>query len=191
MAHLDRLALSIFVLCAACGDAPTSEAPDGPTPSPRDAASQGVPDGGAPDGGASTSPSDAGVGVPLGSAAEIDAWLASGAYRAWTCEAAPHERRSGSGHSRNRICANPTLSQDLGSGPYPVGSIAVKELYDAAGAIDGYSLYAKIKAGAGGDTWFWYERIGTSVVARGEGASICVGCHSGAPRDHAFTPSPR
>jgi hypothetical protein len=42
-----------------------------------------------------------------------------------------------------------------------------------------------------GRTWFWYERIGASVVARGEGASICVGCHSGAPRDHAFTPSPR
>ncbi len=144
------------------------------------------------DGGAGpAATADAGVAIPIGTQAELDAWLASGAYKAWTCEAEIHERRPGSAHARNRICVNPTLEKDAGTGPYPVGAAGVKELYDGAGAVDGYAVYVKVKPGASGDTWFWYERIGTSVVARAEGAAICVGCHSGAPRDHVFTPSPR
>jgi len=145
-----------------------------------------------PDGGASPGPTgDAGAAIPIGTQAELDAWLQSGAYKSWACEAAAHDRRPGSGHSRNRICVNPALGQDKGAGPYPVGAASVKELYDGSGAVNGYAVYVKVKPGAAGDTWFWYERIGSSVVARSEGASLCVGCHSGAPRDHVFTASPQ
>ncbi len=177
------LAAAAFFSCSSAAEEPTGGggAPGGGPP----VASS------SPDGGASPGPaSDAGTTIPIGTQAELDAWLQSGAYKTWACEASAHDRRPGSGHSRNRICVNPALRQDKGAGPYPVGAAGVKELYDGSGAVNGYAVYVKVKPGAAGDTWFWYERIGASVVARSEGASLCVGCHSGAPRDHVFTPSP-
>jgi hypothetical protein len=54
---------------------------------------------------------------------------------------------------------------------------------DATDAL-GYAVYLKTDAdSAGGDNWYWYERIGEDVVADGMGdsgtaKSICVGCHA-------------
>ncbi len=145
---------------------------------------------------------------PAQGAAEVEAWLAKGQYKAWHCEAAVHAARSPSPHGFNRICSNDVLSAAAtGTGPWPKGAAAVKELY--ASATDttpvGYAVYAKTAAdSAAGANWYWYERVpadstaphdANGVVADGLGASgpantICVGCHAGAGSDAAHTPSP-
>jgi len=125
--------------------------------------------------------------VPITSTSELEQWLRGGEYKSWVCESAPHDPGSGSAHSKNRICSNPTLSADNGTGEVALGAAGVKELYDSDGTIDGYAVYVKLEQGNEGDGWFWYERIGDSVVANGKGVALCVGCHKGAPRDHVFT----
>lgn len=145
----------------------------------------GTPDSGTPDSGTAQLP-------PRGRVA-VEAWLASGAYRMWHCEPTPHAARSPSPHGINRICSNAALSAHAGSGEYPVGSAAVKELYDAAGtAVVGYAVYTHVSAGTMGNNWYWYERVpltsgaphdANGTVADGIGdtgpaASICVGCHA-------------
>jgi hypothetical protein len=130
----------------------------------------------------------------------VEAWLAAGSYKAWHCEAKPHDPRSPSPHlGQNRICSNNLLSA-AGPGEYPVGSAAVKELYDSTGAVlNGYAVYLHTKAGTTSDTYYWYERVPlssgaphdqvTGVVADGFGGGmaapevICVGCHKAAGSD--------
>jgi hypothetical protein len=129
---------------------------------------------------------------PMGRVA-VEAWLTAGYYRSWHCEAMPHAARSPSPHGINRICSNDALSAFTGTGEYPVGSAAVKELYDAAGtSIIGYAVYRHVSAGTIGANWYWYERVPqTSMVPHdangvvadalgnvGTANSICVGCHS-------------
>ena len=151
-------------------------------------------DGGSAPGETNTTADDVGTGSvtapanvpPTNSAASLEAWLATGEYKSWVCEATTHPARAGSGHTRNRICSNPTLSSATGTGEYPIGAAGVKELIDGAGAITGYAVYVKKQPGAG-EGWFWYERVGSSTYANGLGVSLCVGCHSGAPRDSVFT----
>ena len=128
----------------------------------------------------------------------VAGWLASGEYKRWHCEAAPHEARSPSPHGTNRICSNDLLSQ-AGPGEYPVGAAAVKELYGGDGHVAGYAVSRHTKAGAAGDAWYWYERVpldsaaphdAKGVVADGAGdagpsKTICVGCHGAAGSDAA------
>ena len=126
---------------------------------------------------------------PTGTDADITAWLTKGDYKAWTCEAAPHDARLPSVHTvKNRICSNKIVSQHA-SGEYPIGSANVKEIYDAAGTtIVGYALYRKMAAG-GSDSWYLYEKTtADGIVANGLGTggtakTICVGCHNGAGSD--------
>ncbi len=128
---------------------------------------------------------------PVTGRADIESWLTAGSYKSWKCEQAVHALRSPSPHGMNRICSN-TLTSAAGSGEYPVGAAGVKELYDDAGKnIVGYAVYLHTKAGTGGDSWYWYERVpansqaphdANGVVADGDGSagpalSICVGCH--------------
>jgi len=114
---------------------------------------------------------------PTGTDAEITTWLAKGEYKSWKCEPEVHAGRPPSPHGRNRVCSNALLS-DHGSGEFPIGSAGVKEIYDAAGTtITGYATYRKIAAGAG-DAWYWYEKLGGSVVANSLGNTGCTGCHS-------------
>ena len=119
----------------------------------------------------------------------IEAWLQEGHYKKWACEAAAHPPRSPSGHSSNRICSNNLLSNAKGT--YPVGSASVKELFSGS-EINGYAIFLKTRESSGGETWYWYERIGSSLIADGQGdsgkaKSICVSCHSQAPSDQVFT----
>lgn len=123
---------------------------------------------------------------PTSSAAALEQWLAGGAYKAWACEKDPHPARSGSAHTANRICNNDLLGGSA-AGEYPVNSASVKELFDANNKIIGYAVGVRTKAGATDDAWYWYERINTSVYGNGNGASLCAGCHRGAPRDYIFT----
>lgn len=134
---------------------------------------------------------------PMTSAADVDAWLAKGAYKSWACETMEHDAVAPSPHGVNRICSNDVLSAH-GTGEYPVDSVGVKELWDAAGgSVVGYAVYRHVKAGTTGDTWFWYEKVpldspaphdDQGVVAFGLGdmgpaKDICVGCHAAAGSD--------
>lgn len=136
----------------------------------------------------------------------VEAWLTAGDYKSWHCEPAVHEARSPSPHGFNRICSNDLVAANVsGTGAWPMGAAAVKELYAAQdGAIIGYAVYLKQAAdSADGANWYWYERVpldseaphdANGVVADGTGGSgtamtICVGCHAGAGSDAAHTPS--
>lgn len=151
-----------------------------------------------------TGPSDA---PPMGAAA-VEAWLAAGSYKGWTCEPASHDARSPSPHGFNRICSNSLIAANAtNTAAWPEGAAAVKELLaDATSTVPvGYAVYLKTKAdSAGGANWYWYERVplnsaaphdNNGVVADGMGSTgspktICVGCHGGAGTDTAHTPSP-
>lgn len=147
---------------------------------------------------------------PMGGA-QVEAWLAQGDYKHWHCESAVHASRSPSVHNFNRICSNDIVNANAaGTGSWPEGAAAVKELYESATDTTpvGYAVYLKTKAdSASGANWYWYERVPlsglqsgaphdakTGVVADGLGDSgsalkICVGCHGAAGSDSAHTPS--
>jgi hypothetical protein len=161
------LALLVAVACAAC-----TSADDGPTDGPTDQMPDGAPAGDD----AQLPPRDHGALV---------AWLGAGAYKAWACEPAPHAARPPGAHGQNRICSNAMLSATA-DGSYPVGAASVKELY-RNGALAGYAVGVKIAAPAAGTSWYWYEAVGSSVIADGVNVSLCSGCHASAPRDYIFT----
>lgn len=128
---------------------------------------------------------------PTSSAEDIQAWLAKGDYKSWTCETVEHPQMKVSPHGVNLVCSN-----DLAAGfeggvddERPSGTASVKELYDDSSTLVGYALGLKVSARSeGGSNWYWYERIGENVVADGLGSggapkSTCVGCHVGAGSD--------
>ncbi len=126
--------------------------------------------------------------VPARGNVDLHTWLDAGFYQSWSCEQAAHPARPGSGHGPNRICTNAQLSAAAdGTGPYPVGAAAVKEVFDSNGNIRLYAVYRKVFDGTGGDTWYWYEGLPGNVIANGEGDSTCTGCHGRAPRDFVYT----
>ena len=118
---------------------------------------------------------------------DLTTWIDAGYYQAWNCESEAHAPRAPSPHGRNRICSNDALSASTGTGPYPVGSAAVKEIVSSSGAISIYAVYRKIADGDGGDTWYWFEGTRGDVASNGVGDATCTSCHSRAPRDFVFT----
>jgi hypothetical protein len=127
----------------------------------------------------------------------IEAWLDEGWYRAWTCE----QRTSiGEGHGHNRICSN-DLAVMAGSGEFPIDAASVKEMWsDDDTMMIGIAVARHTRAGAGGDTWYWYERVDADspiphddrgIAANGwgdEGDAVkCVGCHrlAGSDANHS------
>jgi hypothetical protein len=145
---------------------------------------------------------------PTSNAADAETWLAKASYKSWSCEPTVHASREPSPHGFNKICSNALISADAtGTGAWPKGAAAVKELYASATATTpvGYAVYVKTDASsANGANWYWYERVpldsgaphdAAGVVADGKGSSgaaltICVGCHGGAGTDALHTPSP-
>jgi hypothetical protein len=126
--------------------------------------------------------------VPPRGYTDVITWLEAGHYLTWNCEAERHAPRPGSGHGANRICSNTALAEAVtGSGPYPVGAAAVKEIFTSGGTLRLYAVYLKVDEGSGGDSWYWYEGLGSDVIANGEGDDTCTGCHSRAPRDFVYT----
>jgi hypothetical protein len=140
------------------------------------------PDPTAPD---AASPMPGNAELPPQGHAALSAWLSEGHYKAWACEAAAHPARPPGAHGENRICSNALLSATA-AGDYPVGAAAVKELY-RNGAIAGYAVGVKVAAPSSGQSWYWYEAIGSSVIADGVNRALCSNCHAGAPRDFVFT----
>jgi len=140
---------------------------------------------------------------PSTNAADVEAWLAKGSYKAWNCETSSHPQMKVSPHGQNKICSNDLTAKFAGAvaDERPVGSAAVKELYDDSMALVGYAVYVKTKATSDhGNNWYWYERVplasavphnSAGVVAdgirtEGQALAICVGCHSaaGSNSDH-------
>ena len=194
-------------MLAGCSEAPSEPGPDaGSAPvadsgAPADAgseaedASRPLTDAGAPrDDDASVPALDL---PPTDDRDALEAWLAEGRYLGWNCEEAPHPARPPGAHRANRICTNDVLSE-APLGAFPRGSAAVKELYDAAGAINGYAVSVKLDdESASGNGWYWYERIGARIYADGRGETLCTSCHAGAgtgfaptARDYVFTVVP-
>lgn len=144
---------------------------------------------------------------PAGRAA-VEPWLADASYKTWAAEPAIHASRSPSPHGFNRIYSNDLLAANVtGTGAWPKGAAAVKELYASIDATTpiGFAVYRKLESdSASGANWYWYERVpldsdaphdANGVVADGTGGSgaakdICVGCHTGAGSDPAHTPTP-
>jgi hypothetical protein len=129
---------------------------------------------------------------PMGAAA-LEAWLASGVYKEWSCEEAPHAQRAPSPHATNRVCSNALIADNAsGSADWPEGAAAVKEIFDSPSDEEpsGYAVYVKTAPdSAGGANWYWYERVGDDTFADGLDEGACVGCHAAAGSDPAHTPS--
>lgn len=137
---------------------------------------------------------------PSTNGADIETWLASGAYQDWACETVEHPQLKVSPHGYNRVCSNALSASFDGDADdeRPIGSASVKELYDDASNLVGYATSLKLTNHSdGGRNWYWYERVPLDgpaphdpqgVVADGLGdsgpaKSICVGCHAGAASD--------
>jgi hypothetical protein len=117
--------------------------------------------------------------------AELVLWLAEGHYLAWACEPEAHPARPPGAHGENRICSNDLLSQSA-SGRFPIGAASVKELV-RDGEVEGFAVMRRITGDAAANAWYWYESVGSNVIADGRSPGICTGCHGGAPRDFIFT----
>jgi len=128
--------------------------------------------------------------VPPDDGDAVMTWLASGYYSSWRCEPAGHASRSPSPHGRNRVCNNDAIRDAPASGPYPMGAASVKELLDDQDAIIGYAVDRKLADGTTGANWYWFEIVNGSTTGDGDGVTVCVGCHSQAPRDFVFTAVP-
>jgi hypothetical protein len=126
--------------------------------------------------------------VPPTGRAALEAWLETGAYLSWHCEAAPHPARPPGAHGENRICSNDAIAA-APDGELPVGAASVKELYDGDARI-GFAVAIKRQAdSAGGDGWYWFENFGGTIYADGDGVALCTGCHEDAD-DYVFTRVP-
>lgn len=195
-------ALLVFAALPACSSDSMSSGGGGAssTGGSSNAGSGGAYDVGAvnPDG----KPGDAQT-PPTTTGADVEAWLAQGSYKSWKCELMTHPQMKVSPHGQNKVCSNDLTAGFTGAvgTERPIGSAAVKELYDDSAALVGYAAYVKTKATSdGGASWYWYERVpltsaaphnGAGVVADGLGTQggsldVCVGCHTaaGSNADH-------
>lgn len=122
------------------------------------------------------------VSPPGEDAAQIQAWLVSGAYLEWEVFDPPPKPDMAAGA---RVYLSPELAESLRSGAteHPVGAAAVRELmaHDSEEPT-GWAINQKIAAGVGAATWSFYEVFSTEVDAAPlvfeRGASGCVGCHA-------------
>jgi len=129
---------------------------------------------------------------PTSNGGDVEAWLATASYKAWTCETASHPQIKVSPHGKNRICSNALITGFTGAvgDERPKGSAAVKELYNDSDALVGYAVSVKLEDKSnGGANWYWYERTPSGVAADGKGdtggaKSICVSCHTAAGVDN-------
>jgi hypothetical protein len=192
MKHVSTIlvaALSVSVSMAACADG-TTDAGEG-----EGDAGEGEGDAGEGEGDAGEGEGDAGEGegedldIPPTTPNEVSAWLATGRYLDWSCEAEKHAPRAPSPHPDNRVCSNPILSASTAGAAIPVGAASVKEIYDGANIV-AYAVGVKVTAGGATDgaAMYWYEDNGTGTVdvtglGNGGGVpqTVCFDCHSHGP----------
>lgn len=122
-------------------------------------------------------------GVVPGEATKLQSFLDDGLYKSFEAESAVHDGFTNSPHGRVRTFINPLLADSLkaNNAEHPVGAASIKELYSSSDQLRGYAVNLKIKAGSGGDTWYFYEILDGNVAVDDIGLSVCVGCHSAGP----------
>ncbi|WAS90018.1 hypothetical protein [Nannocystis punicea] len=126
--------------------------------------------------------------------AAIGGWLHAAGYRGWAAQSGVHAT---SEHGGARVFFNEVLAASMraGAGEHPIGSAAVRELYEAdLATLRGFAVMLKLRAsGPGGEGWLWYEQFGTGADAKplvaGTGERGCVGCHD-AGLDFVHPPEP-
>lgn len=115
------------------------------------------------------------------SQSEIRNLIVGGEYKSWAQQDSL-TRTSIHGYAKTYFNSALKDSQDAGSQNHPIGSIALKELYDNdQSTITGYALMQKISDQSGGDSWLWYEDLNfatDSVDFYDIGLGTCTGCHS-------------
>ena len=123
--------------------------------------------------------------VQTGGYVELMAWLLAGNYRDWESES--EVRPSTQGPKGVRIFLNSSLAGSLfdAEEEHPVGSTAVRELYEEdLETLSGFAL--AIKTGNGSrdraGNWFWFETFGLQEdmepIIVGHAAPGCMPCHS-------------
>jgi hypothetical protein len=130
------------------------------------------------------SSTDEGAGVVGGidtSSKGIQTFVTDRGHANWTAEPAVHE--SAGPHGKVRVFFNDSLKGALASNAatHPVGSAAVKELYESDGTtLDGYAVMVKIAEGSAKESWIWWEGFTPELEgsAYGRGIGGCDGCHS-------------
>jgi hypothetical protein len=126
--------------------------------------------------------------LPPTDSAALLPWLEAGSYLAWDRESAIHPSAGPHGGDvRTYVNAALVASLAAGAASHPVDAAVVKELYDAE--VVGFAVMVKVAPGTGGDTWYWYEIVGSSTYADGVDESLCWGCHE-AGADQVLTPFP-
>lgn len=111
-------------------------------------------------------------------------YLEAGSYKGFDHESAYHAS-AGPHQVLVQAYLNPALVQSLTAGnpQHPVGSAAVKELYDANGALIGWAVMVKQRDDiTDGTAWFWYETQRGPTRAddpnyAGDGRGVCIECH--------------
>ena len=117
----------------------------------------------------------------------VEAWLARGFYKAWSCEDEPTAKTFGApaihAHGgKSYVCNNQLLAESERDGDeeFPKGVASVKEILDASGKLTLTAVAVKIAAKSdGGKGWYWYEGARDSGV----GIAACTGCHGAAGSD--------
>jgi hypothetical protein len=93
---------------------------------------------------------------------------------------------------RVRAFLNPILFESMTAenDEHPVGSIAVKELYESGDTVKGWAVAIKttLQAG-GGSNWYWYENYKDETIKDGQGEFLCKACHF-TGSDYVLTPFP-
>jgi hypothetical protein len=125
------------------------------------------------------------------SEAGIAAFLKERRYQGWLAEPAVHASPI---HGRVRVFFNDTAVQSLraGNATHPPSTLLVKELYSSDDArLTGHALEVKVEAGAGKDTWLFYEAGLNDSPAPyyGRGHPTCHGCHE-AGKDYVTSALP-
>ncbi len=122
----------------------------------------------------------------------LEEWLALGSYKSWAAESKVHMSTGPhGGNVRTYVNAALFSSLEAGNAMHPQGAATVKELYGGGvDTITGYAVMVKVAPdSAGGEGWYWYERVGGTTYADGTGVGLCSGCHVGGA-DYVLTPFP-
>lgn len=148
---------------------------------------------------AATPASVEGTEVPTGQQALME-YLQSKRYQQWASKESQNHPSRGPHTNYGkpvRVFLNDTLaaSMEQGNAEHPVGSTAVKEMYEHDGTLAGWAVETKTQsASTDGTGWFWYEVTsttdGSNPVAIGNGVAGCSGCHAAGGRDYVLTTFP-
>ena len=188
---LMRAVSAVLFVLVACDHRPARDEP--PPSSPKTAQARVAADAASPDAAAPIDVAPA-VVVPT-QPAELQRWLASGAYKAWPAESKEHPSDGPHGDAVKTF-VSPLLASSLAAGAHEhaKGAAAVKELY-TKGKHSGWAVSVKVAdASDAGRGWYWYEVFSTKPTAKpkyaGVGFELCRDCHAAGGTDLVLLPYP-